>query len=273
MKHLFKRKEEKFILSISKASEIISIVKHDLSFSQFNQNGSLTDIRTTYFDNDNFFIYHMKKNRLEKRYKIRIREYGKEGCFETYVWVELKEKTYGQGYKSRFKINRKYINDFISGKDVYKHVKKKNKGIHEEFLSVLYHRIQDLIIEKQMYPRLVIQYQRLALQEQNPQGARLTFDYNLKGGVLNKSNELFQELQNPEYFDKYKSIVELKIGNIYPEAAKQLKKRFHIKKQKFSKFLFGMEALFRDFPVLETAQQKEYVPFSELIQNEKEYAV
>jgi len=273
MKHLFKRKEEKFILSLSQASNIKFIALQGLSFSNFNQNGSLTDIRTTYLENDNFLIYHMKKSRQKKRYKIRIREYGKEGLFEKYVWIELKEKVSRQGYKSRFKLDRKYIDDFITGKDIYEHVQKRNSGIDNKYLSVLYNRIQELILKNDFYPRLVMQYQRLALQEESSQGVRLTFDYNLKGGILKRGDELFLSIEKPEYFDKYKSIVELKIGSVYPEAANEIKKRFSIKKQRFSKFVFGMESFFNEFPQSDASIEKKYIPFSEIVVSDKEYSV
>lgn len=273
MKHLFKRKEEKFILSLSQASNLKHIARRGLDFSSFNRNGTLTDIRTTYFENDEFLVYHMKKSRQKTRYKIRIREYGRDGQFESSVWVELKEKVSGQGYKSRFKIDRKYIDDFIKGNDVYTHVQKKNKGMGDKYLSVLYNRIQKLIIEKKFYPRLVMQYQRLALQEDNAKGVRLTFDYNLKGGILNQGDELFLEIEKPEYFDKYKSIVELKIGSTYPEAAKEIKKKFNIKKQRFSKFAFGMDSFFKNSMQSEAVIDQDYIPFSQLVDVNNEYAI
>lgn len=272
MINLFKRKEEKFILSIAQAGIIREVAQRDMGFSQINHGASLIDIRTTYFENDDFVIYLMKKSRQKNRYKIRIREYGKNGKFKKYVWIELKEKAFGLGYKSRFKINRKYINDFIEGKDIYSHIKKRNKGIKSKSLSLLSRRIQQLIKENQMYPRLVIQYQRLALQEKSKKGIRLTFDYNLKGGIIEKGDELFHSIENPEYFDNSKSIVEMKISSINPGSAKRLKKRFNIKKQRFSKFVFGMESFFREFPSEESVVDKVYSPISEIIRFDKEFA-
>ena len=269
----FKRKEEKFILPLSVADNIKLIAKQGLDFSEFNQGGTLTDIRTTYLENDDFLIYHMKKGRKKKRYKIRIREYGRFGEFESLVWIELKEKINGQGYKSRFKIDRKYINDFIKGKDVFNYIKKRNKGIELDYLLVLYRQIQDLIVQNNLYPRLVMQYQRLALQRKGSQAMRLTFDYNLKGGLIDKDDELFLVISDPQYFDRYKSIVELKIGSVYPEAANLIKKRFNINKQKFSKFVFGMESFFSDFYHSPPGVENTYKSFSEIVQFDNEYSI
>jgi len=273
MKYAFKRKEEKFILPLTVADSIKLIVKHDMSFSEHNQGGSLTSIRTTYFENDEYLIYHMKKSKRKKRFKVRIREYGFNGNFESSIWIELKEKSNGQGYKSRFKINRKYIHDFIDGRDIFEHVLKKNKDVNKKYLSILYRKIQSLIIDNKLYPRLIMQYQRLALQTEGPKAVRLTFDYNLKGGILDKDDELFKPIKNPEYFDRYKSVVELKIGTVYPELAKGIKKKFNIKKQKFSKFVFGMESCITDFYQPPVNNTDKYVPMSEIMDLDREYDI
>lgn len=273
MKHLFKRKEEKFILSLNQANSLKSIARQGLNYSHFNKDGSLTDIRTTYLENDDYLIYHMKKDREKVRYKIRIREYGKEEHFEPYVWIELKEKCYGQGYKNRFKISRRKVDNFISGEDITLHILSTNKGVEKEYLYALYGRMLELIKEHNLYPRLVMQYQRLALQEDSDNGIRLTFDYNLKGGMLEKGEKLFSAIEKPEYFDKYKSIIELKIAGDYPEAANEIKRRLDIEKLRFSKFVFGLESFKKDLPPHQKKALSPYKPFYEIYNSLKDYAV
>ncbi|MCP4177190.1 MAG: VTC domain-containing protein, partial [bacterium] len=134
MKHVFKRKEEKFILPLQIAEDVKKLAVKKLGFSEFNKDGKLTDIRTTYFENDEFLIYHLKKSRKKKRYKIRIREYGRNGIFEPTIWIELKEKIDGVGYKSRFKIERKLLNDFLDGKTIFSHVVKINNEVNIDYL-------------------------------------------------------------------------------------------------------------------------------------------
>lgn len=270
MKHLFKRKEEKFILSLLQANNLKSIAKQGLNYSHFNKDGSLTDIRTTYMENDDFLVYHMKKEREKVRYKIRIREYGKEGRFKPNVWIELKEKCFGQGYKNRFKISRQKVDQFISGEDITEHILEKNSGIEEDFLYALYERVVELIKQNNLYPRLVMQYQRLALQEDDDEGIRLTFDYNLKGGMLQKGEKLFSAIEKPEYFDKYKSIIELKIEGDYPEVANEIKRRLKIEKLRFSKFVFGLESFIEEFPPYQKKKLPTYKPFYEIFDSSKE---
>ncbi len=273
MKHVFKREEEKFVLPISVAEDIRDIALKELDFSEFNRGGSLTDIRTTYLENDDFLIYHLKKCHMNKRYKVRIREYGKNGVFEPLVWIELKEKVDGSGYKNRFRMERDCINDFLGGYNVFESVKNSNRNIDGDYLSILYNNIQNLVTENNFYPRLVMQYQRLAIQSDDYQGLRLTFDYNLKGGIINRENKIFTHIDNPQYFDKYKSVVELKIGNIYPKEVDIVKEKFSIEKQKFSKFTFGMESLYDDFNQIPENITANYVPMSKMVNYGSEYAV
>ncbi len=118
-----------------------------------------------------------------------------------------------------------------------------------------------------------MQYQRLAIQGDNSQGIRLTFDYNLMGGVINCDDELFEAISHPQYFDKYKSIVELKIGSIYPNKINVVKEQFSIERQRFSKFVFGMESFFTDFYNPPSSVDKKYIPMSEIADHEKEFFV
>lgn len=273
MNHVFKRKEEKYILPLAVADNIQTVVKKELHFSEFNNNGELTDIRTTYLENDDFLIYHLKKSKKKKRYKVRIREYGKNGHFEQMVWMELKEKIKGQGFKSRFKIDRKYIGDFINGNNVMSYVLLENSGVERNYLLALYNRIQGLILENNLYPRLVMQYERLALQGEGSKGVRLTFDYNLKGGILNKNDSLFTALENVKYFDQQKSIAELKIGGVYPDEADSVKEKYSLNKKKFSKFVYGMESFYTSFNQEPEKLNMKYTPMSDIFIYDKEFAI
>jgi hypothetical protein len=273
MKHAFKRKEEKYILPLSVANDIQNIVKEQVHYSTFNQDGELTDIRTTYLENEDFLIYHMKKRSVPNRYKIRIREYGKNGCFDPKVWIELKEKIKGEGYKYRFMINREFVSDFISGKNVFSYVLLENKGIENDYLVCLYERIQGLIRDNNFYPRLMMQYERLALQGTDSQGVRLTFDYNLKGKSLSVNDNLFSGIGISRKFDNSNSIAELKTGGSYPEKASVIKQRYSLHRQSFSKYIYGMESFYSTFHPHPEFLEMEYIPFSNFVSVKKEYAI
>jgi SPX domain protein involved in polyphosphate accumulation len=267
------RKEEKFILSLSKADDIQYALRCNLQFSEFNRSGDLTEIRTTYLENDNFLIYKTKKNRIDKRYKIRIREYGKNGHFGPLIWVELKEKVYGQGYKNRFRINRDYLCDFLAGKNVFPSVKLDNPEVDYNYLIILYQRIQDLIVKENFYPRLLMQYERLALQGKDDAGLRLTFDYNLRSGLLNRNDCLFSNLEESARYDESKAIVELKIGTQFPLKSDEFKEYFSLHRQGFSKYIFGIESFYSSFHKKPLDQYQDYIPISKIIKFDNKSAV
>lgn len=273
MKYLFKRKEEKFILPLEMADDIKHAALKYLETSEFNQNQKLTKIRTIYLENDDFLIYHLKKNKNRVRYKVRIREYVNSNKSSSKVWVELKEKVNGQGYKSRFKLNKKYLTDFLEGKDVLNHVINKNIGVDKDYLTILYNKIQNMIIENKLHPRLVMQYNRLALQKIGEHEVRLTFDYNLECGHLNREDDLFSVIENPQFFSDHKAIVELKIGSTFPEAVKELRKKLSIRKEKFSKFVFGMESIYDIDNLMPDGVNTAYTPMNEILKKRVVYSI
>lgn len=273
MSHLFSRREEKYVLPTETADQIKKIAERRLSYSEFNRKGAMTDIRTTYLENDEYLIYHMKTSRKRRRVKIRIREYGRKGKFETLVWIELKEKVDGQGFKSRFRLDRKNVKAFLDGEDVFSSVVKHNKGIDSDYLRLLYDRMQKLIRKKRLYPRLVVQYQRIAFLANGECGLRLTFDHNLQSMLLERGDELFKDMVECKCYDTSRVITELKYGNTYPDGVKFIRKRFQIKKRRFSKFLFGMESQISDFLTRPSDLEESYTPFNHIYQNRKEYAI
>lgn len=272
MNHNFKRKEEKFILNSYTSQYIKDIAKKSLDYSDFNSEGIFTDIRTTYLESHDHFIYHLKKAKKKKRFKIRFREYGTNGNFESYVWVELKEKIKGQGYKNRFLLSKDHAKLFLEGKDVFFNVARLNKNIDIKYLSVLYKTIQKLIKKHNLEPALVVQYRRLAFQNGLKGGIRLTFDHYLTSSKTDINN-LFSEPVDPTPYNDDMVIAELKTNTEYPEIVKQVKKDFNLKKQSFSKFMFGMQS--QDFLVQDApfSIEKQYTPIKDVVNQELEYCV
>lgn len=272
MSHSFKREEEKFIIESPIADKIQETVNEFLPFSEFNKGGLFIDIRTTYMESHDYYIYHLKKTKKKKRFKIRFREYGVDGVFQSFVWVELKEKVKGQGYKNRFIMDKKDVGDFIKGKNIFDKIISYNRKIDPSYLRVLFDMIQKLIRKNELYPRLVIQYQRLALQNGLKGSIRLTFDKNIKSSWISE-DQLFKTLINPICFDPEKTIIELKTGSTYPDLVNQIKAKYNMKKRKFSKFMFGMSVQCFSFGEVPESVDVIYKPISELVTKRVTYAV
>lgn len=272
MNHNFKRKEEKFLLDRTTGNQIKKIAKESLSYSEFNSDGVLTDIRTTYLESDDHYIYHLKKTKKKKRFKIRFREYGQNGTFNDTVWVELKEKVKGQGYKNRFIMNKKDVKNFLKGEDVLFSIARLNSKIDFNYLTVLYKTMQKLINKHSLKPLLVVQYRRLAFQNGLKGGIRITFDQDLISGTTG-INQLFSSPQNPIKYSEDMLITELKTNVTYPELINNTKKYYGLKNQSFSKFMFGMTS--QNFIINEAPFSVEniYKPMMEVVKQEMEYCV
>ncbi|MGL1891648.1 MAG: polyphosphate polymerase domain-containing protein [Spirochaetaceae bacterium] len=256
MNHSFKRKEEKYILNENIAQDVIEFINTVMPISNYNNNGYI-DIRTTYLESSDHYIYHLKKLKKKSRFKIRIREYGFDGLFKDYVWVELKEKVNGEGYKNRFKVNKSDVLDFMNGGNLIDNIILKNRKIDPEYLIHLYTTIQKLIAELNLKPLLVVQYKRIAFDTGLKGGVRFTFDKDIISAKVD-FDCLFKPLENFKRYKSNKMIMELKTWGIYPELMVKLKKKFNIKRKKYSKFIFGMEANCFNFTHPPLSLEQEY---------------
>ncbi|OQY37405.1 MAG: hypothetical protein B6229_08495 [Spirochaetaceae bacterium 4572_7] len=238
----FKRKEKKYVIdadiadSIKETSERVVLHAVDKDIYRY------ANIKTIYLDNDDYLIYHIKKNKNEIRYKIRIREY-KNKVSNHCIWVELKEKINNISYKNRFKIKKKYLNDFLDGKDLLHKVYKVNKNQESKRIKFLYNKIQELIKEHNFIPKFAVEYSRCAFEKGLDNGLRLTFDSDLCCYPVNKDN-LFSEPVEKIFFNQNKAIMEVKSRDKLPTWFDSLKKENEVKRSKFSKFVFGLESLF-----------------------------
>lgn len=244
MSNYFKRVEKKYLLDKEVSKNIKTITEDVISNKNVKDKYKYTDIRTIYFDNNDYLIYHIKKNKNEVRYKIRLREYSRNGNSGRYIWVELKEKVCGVSYKHRFRIKKKHINSFIAGKNVMWKVFKANLKQKRPQLGFLYNKIQGTIIDHNLKPKFAVEYVRVAFEKGLDDKLRLTFDSNLKCYEVNDYN-IFNKPKSIFYFDTNVNIMEIKSCTELPLWLKELKRENGIKKQKFSKFVFGSESLFQ----------------------------
>lgn len=234
MSHSFKRVEEKFLLPIDVSESIIKVLKESELFRSYS-------IKTYYLESPEYSIYHMKKEGISSRFKVRIREYDSNRP----VWIELKEKSNGMGYKNRFKMDRELLKRFINGDECFEEVQLKNKKVDNEYLDLLYHTIKELIMEYKLTPTVAVSYDRLAFDSGLKSAPRYTFDNNLISTRID-SEQLFKPFEKIKSFDGNRVVMELKTCGTHPVLMKKIKKDFSLKRDRFSKFLFAMEAHFVD---------------------------
>lgn len=232
MNHSFKRVEQKFILDSIRAEAIKDIIKTTTGEKRYS-------ITSYYLESPNFYIYQMRKDRLPKRFKIRVREYdGKKS-----VWIELKEKRDGMGYKNRFKLDREHTQILLQGGDCFQRVVECNHKVDLEYLEMLYNTIREFIIEYSLEPKVAVSYERVAYDSGLKGAPRYTFDTQLKARIIDRNNIFHTDSPFIEY-DNCKTIMEIKTSGTHPEVLKVIKKQFSLKRDRFSKFLFAIESHF-----------------------------
>ena len=245
MKSHFMRKEKKYIITEDQSTSLRKSIIDNIGLDEYHQKDALIDIRNSYLESDTYCIYTLRKQKKRKRFKIRFREYGKDGVYDSSVWIELKEKREGMGYKNRFILEKEYIEDLLRGRDMYRKILVHNKEANSCYLKDVYTTVRELIEKNELYPRILVQYQREAFQDGMTGNLRVTFDNTLSVGELSKDSELFTEQKNLHRFPRDLRVMEIKALTKYPGWLRKALDTNHIRPVTFSKFMFAIETLFK----------------------------
>lgn len=136
-----------------------------------------TCVSSVYLDNVDFGMYQERLFKNQGSEAIRIRWYGEK--IPQTVFIERKKHqdkwTGFSSMKLRFKIDEKYVVDFLNGKNVWENVKLLNGN--EVF--DLYKEIQTTVVSKKLRPIVRTFYKRTAFQLPNDSSVRLSLDTNL----------------------------------------------------------------------------------------------
>ena len=245
MKSHFMRVEKKYILTEDQSNQFRESIIENIGLDEYRQKDALIDIRNSYLESDTFCVYTLRKQKKRKRFKIRFREYGKDGEYDSSVWVELKEKRDSMGYKNRFVLEKEYIQDLLRGRDIYRKILVRNKEINSCYLKDVYTTVRDLIEKNELHPRILVQYRREAFQDGMAAKLRVTFDSALSIGVLSKGSELFTEQKDLHRFPRELRVMEIKALSKYPRWLREMLEKHQIRPETFSKFMFAIETLFK----------------------------
>ena len=102
---IFKRTETKYLISEKQAEELISIIEPYLEKDQYFKGTNMS----VYFDSDERWLgIHSLEKPIYKE-KIRVRSYGTPKNLDETVFIEIKKKFDGVGYKRRIPMK---LNDF-----------------------------------------------------------------------------------------------------------------------------------------------------------------
>lgn len=272
---VFVRKTNKYWVHIDNLMALkLSIVKNlplyvftnekgQTPYSAWNHKTHDTCVTSVYFDNDDFYIYDGRLKKNEGAEAIRIRWYGTISKETDIVFIERKKHCEGwtgeESKKLRFKIEEKYVNDFIQGKDVWKHVSRLNG----KEIKYLYDEIQGAIVKHTLKPKIRTFYKRISFQIPNDSTIRLSLDTNLcmikENGENWRRTDImcewpFRQLEDTEIVRFPHAILEVKTQGIdesKPTWLEDILNSTYVEHvYKFSKFLHGIAILYnvKDIP-------------------------
>ena len=195
----FKRKEIKYILTEDQYLAVRQLLR---KYAQPDAYG-LTRINNIYYDTPDYLLI---RNSLEKpvyKEKLRLRTYGDTND-STNAFVEIKKKYNGIVYKRRFATN--YLDGilYLEGEDEGSIPQTQVTGEVDEFLKLY----------KNLRPKMVIGYDRIALAGIDDPDFRVTFDSRITWRKedldLRHGSEGCPILEEGQY------LMEMKIKDAYP---------------------------------------------------------
>ena len=234
MSTTFERSEKKYLPGGNRYHLTLNTVQKFVPVYMFRKDQPVTNVRTTYCDNDSFDTYYDWLNREPVRYKVRFRQYGYNGEFSDEVWVELKVKNYSISQKKRFRIKLKHLDAFVAGQDVLKEVIKENKK--NRAIIDIYASIQGYIVSNRLKPIFTVEYNRISFQPSEDSNLRITLD---------KDITMRNQMDGKVAFDK-RVVLEVKVSGSHAPLwlNDMIEEMGTTRNVRFSKFALGMQRLF-----------------------------
>ena len=228
---IFSRFEFKYIINKNLSKIIQQEVKNFTIKDYYTKKKDKYLVRSLYFDNDIFSNFNEKIDGVKKRHKFRIRTYSIQKNVLIPMYLEMKGRDNLRTFKNRTKIDIDDLNSFCSSKNLFN---LKNKYTDNEL-------IEKFIFEsyrKKIQPKVIIDYERLALLSKNGLYFRLTFDSDIKAC---SSQNIFEENQNWKVCIPGNEILEVKFDLTIPPWFHRIIQSYELKRISVSKFVLGME--------------------------------
>ena len=225
----FERIEKKFWMNAQQFRQMEPVLLEHMKVDQYGR----TTIHNVYCDTDDYYLIRRSIEGPDFKEKLRIRSYS--GFSEdANVFVEIKRKLNGVGYKRRIEIPLSRLDDLMNGKNIDCANPQIEKELHE-FVN-RYHP----------NPKVYITYERIAMFEKGQnghtdhmahmedQGLRITLDRNIRCRVFTERADLNRETF-PAIDDDSMVLMEVKAPGFMPEWLVNEMSRLKIYHSSFSK--------------------------------------
>lgn len=233
---IFKRTETKYLLSEKQVEELLEIIEPYLQQDQYFKGTNIS----IYFDTDEKWLgIHSLEKPLYKE-KIRVRSYGVPESLDDTVFIEIKKKFKGVGYKRRVPIKLSDFYKFYEDREA--EYEKDGGGLRSISKKVKTYTDNPQVEEEACYcfrlyhlkPALYLAYDRTSYVDKDDPSFRLTFDRK----VRSRETELRLEAGDggEEYFEDGTVVMEIKSAECYPKWFVDTISRLKIYPASFSKY-------------------------------------
>jgi len=234
---IFKRTETKYLLSEQQVERLLEIIEPYLMQDKYYKSTNLS----VYFDTDEKWLgIHSLEKPLYKE-KVRIRSYGVPKSLYDIVFIEVKKKFKGVGYKRRAPIKLANFYSFCEDREVeYSRDKGLLRSLLDEKVKTYTNSPQIEAEIRQCFrfyhlrPALFLAYDRTSYVDKKDPTFRLTFDRK----VRSREDKLRLEDGDygEEYFDDETVVMEIKSAECYPKWFVDAISRLKIYPASFSKY-------------------------------------
>lgn len=214
----FKRKELKYRLTANQYERLREII--DDRYMTVDKYG-LTTICNIYYDTVNYQLIRTSIEKPKYKEKLRLRSYGVPSE-NTKVFLEIKKKFDGIVYKRRISRSLATMTDYLE------------KGIHPENEGQILNEIDYFIKHYNVFPRLFLAYDRIAMYGTDDPEFRMTFDTNIRSRTDNLSLAYGDE--GELLFDDGTVIMEIKTARSIPMWLAKAMTELKIYPTSFSKY-------------------------------------
>lgn len=198
----FKRVEKKYMMTHSQYDKLKEFIE---SYMQIDEYGFST-VCNLYYDTENYELARRSIERPVYKEKLRLRSYGVPNLMDT-VFIELKKKYKGVVYKRRVELPLKEAYESIRNKSF------KNDGIDRQ-TGQIEAEITYFLNQYDLYPRVFLAYDRIAMFGKEDPELRMTFDFNIRNRTYDI--DLLKGDEGQFLFDDGRVLLEIKVSAAYP---------------------------------------------------------
>lgn len=227
VKEFFYRRELKYLISHTTYEALLEALTPYMKADSFGTDGKYA-ISSLYFDTPHHSIYWETANQLPIRQKLRLRTYERSEPGGA-AFFEIKQKVNNWVHKRRTMLTLAEGYRFV---DLWSHSEPQQIASSNEQVA---REIWQFQHQYQLKPKVIVRYERHALECLNDPELRITFDRQLtcrSDSLLLEADEAEKHFVNPDFV-----IMEVKAGRSIPLWLSRMLADFGCQRSALSKYL------------------------------------